>query len=54
MGTTRSCLMLTLSPGGDLVYLQTGISRVLFGVLNFENLYLFGCWSQLLYFLVIK
>ena len=27
-----------------------GISRVLFWVLNFENLYFFGYWSQLLYF----
>ena len=41
MGTKR---------GVELVYLQMRISRVLFGVLNFENLYLFGYWSQLLHF----
>ena len=35
----------------DLTYLQTRISGVYFGVLNFENLYFFGYWSQLLYFL---
>ena len=35
----------------DLAYLQTRISGVYFGVLNFENLYFFGYWSQLLYFL---
>ena len=34
----------------DLSYLQTGISGVFFWVLNFENLYFFGYWSQLLYF----
>ena len=34
----------------DLAYLQTGISGVFFWVLNFENLYFFGYWSQLLYF----
>ena len=27
-----------------------GISRSIFWVLNFENLYFFGYWSQLLYF----
>ena len=32
--------------GVDLAYLQTGISRVFFWVLNFENLYFFGQWSQ--------
>ena len=35
----------------DLAYLQTRISGVYFGVLNFENLYFLGYWSQLLYFL---
>ena len=37
--------------GVDLAYLHTGISRVSFWVLNWENLYFFGYWSQLLYFL---
>ena len=40
-----------LSQGVDLACLQTGIGRVFFRVLNFENLYFFGYWSQLLYFL---
>ena len=37
--------------GVDLAYLQTGISRVFFWVLNFENLYSSGYCSQLLHFL---
>ena len=36
--------------GVDLAYLQTGISGVFCWVLNFQNLYFFGYWSQLLYF----
>ena len=35
----------------DLAYLHTRISGVYFGILNFKNLYFFGYWSQLLYFL---
>ena len=32
----------------DLINLHTWISRVFLGVLNFENLYFFGYWSELL------
>ena len=38
--------------GVDLAYLQTGISGVFLWVLNFENLYFFGCLALVLYFLV--
>ena len=34
----------------DLMYLHTWISGVFFWVLNFENLYFFGYWSEVLYF----
>ena len=33
-----------------MAYLQTGISGMFSWVLNFENLYFFGYWSQPLYF----
>ena len=42
------------TPGGGLgIFTDKNqrISGVYFGVLNFENLYFFGYWSQLLYFL---
>ena len=38
----------------DFAYLQTGIGRVFFGVLNLECLYCFGYWSHILYFWVVK
>ena len=31
--------------GVDLAYIQTGISGVFLGVLNFQNLYFWGNWS---------
>ena len=40
--------------GGEFGIFTDRDQRSIFWVLNFENLYFFGYWSQLLYFWVVK